>query len=78
MLYLILAFLVVLIVFIGTEVWGSLKARKVDRMEEKNPQRARQGAAKAAGDGQTEGVDHSPTHGVSAIEDPDPHGEKKT
>ena len=27
-------------------------------------------------EGQTEGVDRSPTHGVSEIEDPDPHGWK--
>ena len=76
MLYMILIFLVALAVFIGVQVWGARAARKVDRLEEKNPGRARRGAAKAGGEGQTQGRDRDPRHGVSAIEDPNPHGWK--
>jgi hypothetical protein len=76
MLYLILIFIVALIVFIVIQVGGARNAQKLDRIEKKNPGLAAKGAANAAGEGQTEGVDRDPSHGVSAIEDPNPHGEK--
>jgi hypothetical protein len=76
MLYMILIFLVALAVFIGMQVWGARAARKVDRIEEKSPERALKGAERAGGEGQAEGIDPDPGHGVSSIEAPNPHGWK--
>lgn len=75
MLYLILIFLAALIVFIGVQIWGASKAGKVDHLEQENPQRAQEGIENAAGDGQAEGIDRDPDHGVSAMES-DVHGTK--
>ena len=77
MLFFVLIFLVALAVFIGIQIYGADKAGKVDRIEKRNPGRARAGAARAAGGGQTEGVDRDPTHGVSAMES-NKHGVKKS